>query len=268
MKIALVNSMFFDKNTSKKYINDYLKTSDYFFKTAKKYFLKNHDVDFITITNIDDHIINLDVIVKKIDYHIEGLYHALTMKVLCLEFIEDDYDFIFVADADQIFVNYVNDIDLLTHDYVFLRHFYKPSFNSILEQNTTCLKINFNGSKNEWSMGNFFGGRTKTMKELLNFSKKIHFENFGKNVSKDYGYYCKFSEEFFIGAFPYERNINYKILNVITNPYNDLSNDYFLSDFFDNNGDDNLYKNLKNVKILHNTKKNFIQLDRVITFFI
>jgi hypothetical protein len=268
MKIALINSMFFDKGTNIHYVNTYNKTSDYFFKTAKKYFLKKHDVDFLTITNIDNHINNKDVQVIKVDYPIDGLYHALTMKVLCLEFVKKEYDYIFVADADQIFVNEVNDEDILNDDYVFLRHFYRPKFNGILSECTDYLTINFDGENVEWTMGNFFGGKKKVMEELLKFSKKIHEENFPKNISKNYEYYCKYAEEFFVGAFPHEKNVSYKTLSSITNPYEDLNNDYFLSDFIDDNKEQTLYQNIKNVKILHNTKKNLEQLDRVIKFFI
>lgn len=267
MKIALINSMFFNKGTSENYINDYIKTSDYFFKTAKKYFLKNHDVDFLTITNTDKHLDNTDVKIIKVDYPIDGLFHALTMKVLCLEFIEEEYDYIFVADADQIFVNEVTEKDILTNDYVFLRHFYRPTFKSILNENTDCLHVGFDGDKVEWSMGNFFGGKGKIMKMLLDYSKEIHFQNFGKNVKEQFNYYCRYAEEFFVGAFPHEKMIDYKMLSVITNPYEDLNNDYFLSDFF-NDETGNQYETINNVKILHNTKKNFNQLDRVIKFFI
>lgn len=268
MKIALINSMFFNHGIGSDYVKKYIKTSDYFFKTAKKYFLKNHDVDFITITNHGDYINNPDVKVIKVNYPIEGLYHALTMKVLCLEFIEEDYDYIFVADADQIFINEVTDNDILSNDYVFLRHFFRPKFNHILAENTDCLKINFDGEFVEWSMGNFFGGTRNTMEGLLEYSKKIHEENFGKNIKEGYGFYCRYAEEFFISAYPYEKNINFKILSVITNPYDDIKHDYFLSDFIDDNEEENLYEKIKNVKILHNTKKNMVQLDRVIKFFI
>lgn len=268
MKVALVNSMFFNQGIGRDFVKNYIKTSDYFFKTAKKYFLTNHEVDFLTITNTDNHIDNSDVKVIKVDYPIGGLYHALTMKVLCLEFIPKDYDYIFIADADQIFVNEVTDEDVFSHNYVFLRHFYRPTFKSIMDENTTCLNISFDGNQKEWSMGNFFGGTQDTMQGLLEYSKKIHDENFEKNIKEGYGFYCRYAEEFFVSSYPHEKNIDFKMLSVITNPYDDLKNNYFLSDFIDDNESQNLYKNITNVKILHNTKKNFSQLDRIIKFFI
>jgi len=69
MKIALVNSIFFERWVNPDYVNNYTKQSEFFFKTAKKYFLRNHEVDFLTITNTDYQINNSDVKVIKVDYH-------------------------------------------------------------------------------------------------------------------------------------------------------------------------------------------------------
>ena len=232
------------------------------YDSAKKNFLPNHDVDFIFLTN-DDTIHIDDVINIKFNHFVLGYHHCLLMKVLSLRYIENVYDYIFVSDHDQIITNVINDSDLLLEDMYILQHFFNPTVKSIYYDvtNPEIMKLNFDISKYRWTMGNFYGGKSKIIKEYLNFVEIQHSESLKLNyMHPGVNFYAKYPDEFFLIKYVYENDINYKILN--SSPESTL--DVFLSDFVE---DENLYPTLTKAKILHNTKKNLELLKKIKIYY-
>jgi hypothetical protein len=189
MKIALINSLFFpDKNFL--LINDYYDTSEAFFKSAKKNFLLNHDVDFVLITN-NERKHDLDFVKHiVVDYHPNEYQHLLFMKVLCLKYLNEKYDYIFVADADQIIVSEITDKDILDSEYVFMRHFYNASFKDTYPSMTKFIDVNYPEGA-IWTMGNFFGGTYNHIINLYKLSQEYHDKLYPHTVMPEFGFYQK-----------------------------------------------------------------------------
>lgn len=215
------------------------------FKSVKKYFLSNQYVDFIVFTDVDD-TPNIDGITY---INIDNSYHnVLTyfqfQKILSLNYINlDEYNFIFVCDSDSIFVNEVVESDVLTHDFITLNHFSNIKTKDYINQWTDIFTID---DEIEHIMGNFWGGNSKTVKKLLEFTNVIWDEH------KDYdfngcGFFSLHSEEVVIVKFLVDYNIKEKRLS--------SSLDYNVSSFLtDLKGYGNLLNNLHNFKLIHDTK--------------
>jgi hypothetical protein len=257
MKIALINSLFFP-NENYHLVNDYYDTSEVFFRSAKKNFLPNHDVHHILITNISrrhpldfvEHIVT--------DYTPKEFHHLLFMKVLCLQFLKEDYDYIFVADADQIITCQITDEDILDADYVFMRHFYNALYKDALPSMTSFIDVNYPENA-VWTMGNFYGGKQEHVMNMYNIAQETHNKLYLNAIMPEFGFYCKYPDELFITKYPYENNVNYKILS--SNASFTNVSDIFLSDFSTEIED---YQYSNNVKMLHNTKKDIKLLKELI----
>lgn len=256
MKIALINSLFFPSDNYH-LINDYYDTSEAFFRTAKKNFLPNHDIHFILITN---HSRKLDLnFVEHIvaDYHPMEYNHLLFMKVLGLKFLTEEYDYVFVADADQIIVSEITDEDILGCEYVFMQHFCNILFKDAHLEMTNFIDCKYPENA-IWTMGNFYGGEYKHVMNLYNLSQKYHDKLYQNSIMTEHNFYCKFPDELFITKYAYENEVNYKILSSNGTFVN--NGELFLSDFSTNEED---YFYTKNVKILHNTKKDITFLKKI-----
>lgn len=260
-KIALINMLFFNDSIKKDKVKDYLTMSNCFFRSAEKYFLKNHDVDYIVITNQEENI-GLDYVKHiKTDYETKEFHHILLMKVLGLQFLQDEYDYIFVSDADQIIINEITDEDLLTHEYSFMSHYFGTTLKSIEKSMTTFVEVNCE-PKDHWTMGNFYGGSSKNMYELFRQSKEIHENLYPHSIMQEHKFYCKYPDELFIAKYAYENDVDYKLLSSNLNFSNGENS--FLSDFKDHEGH---YPNVHNAKILHDTKKSFDVLNKIIKYY-
>lgn len=231
------------------------------YNTAKKHFLPDCEVDYIFISNEDIIIDGVKNI--KIDYKIEGFWHMCLMKILSLKYVPDDYDAIFVCDTDQIFVNTVNKEDL-DHEMVIVEHFYYPTVESIHENITKSVELNFDTKKERWTMGNFFGGKTDTIKKLVRFSENLHNRHVKDPYDEHIHFYTRYPEELFLIKYIYENNIPHIRLNTCSFPHEKGSN-YFLSDFQEN---ESSYIPFPEVRLLHNTKKNIQTLKNVINYYI
>lgn len=230
------------------------------YKSAKKYFLPNQDVDFIYVTNCN---IKIDGVTNiRINKKIKGYHEMLLMKILCVEYLQQEYDYIFVNDGDQIFVDYVGD-EILENDFNVVKHFFSPSIRGVLENMTQFVEIDGDIDTNEWTMGNFFGGKSDEFMGLLNKTKEYH-EKYKNFYDPDNGFYTRFPDEVFLMKYVVEENKNYNRLPAITIP-NHIDGNFFVSDFQDNV---NFYPNFTNVKLLHNTKKNFDTLRQIIKYYI
>ena len=102
------------------------------------------------------------------------------MKVLSVEYVPKEYDYIFSLDVDQIFVNEVTDEDLLHNDFILTKHWCNPTYASILDEVTPFISVNFKAEDYFWALGSFFGGKSKNMYELFEQSNKIHNELFNR----------------------------------------------------------------------------------------
>jgi hypothetical protein len=278
MKIAFIGTLFFDESFNKDIIsNTYLKCIDALFKSGKKYFLPNHEVEFLLITNNDNvHLDHLEYVkLIKVDYYIHNNWHAYLMKILGIEFVPKEYDYIFSLDVDQLFVNEVKDEDVLLNDFSIMEHWAKPTYASILEGVTEFVTVDFDAKEYYWVLGSFFGGKSEKMYELFEMSKKIHDELFNKKIREDCNFYSKYPEELFIGKYVYENKIDFKNLIGSLGFDEDITKEFFLGDFeqlankyVKNDKDETLFKDIKNIKLIHNTKMNLEAFDAFAKYYI
>ena len=181
------------------------------------------------------------------------------MKILSLKYLEDKYDFIFVNDTDQIYVDYVGE-DLLNHDINLLEHFYYPLVKGIHEDITDIVELNFDTTKERWTLGNFFGGKAEIMKNLAATSETWHETYKQHSYSPHIHFYSRYPEELFLIKYVFENNIEHKRLIARGTPQ-EAEEVNFLCDFQDNI---EVYDNLKHVVMFHNTKKNVEVLRKVV----
>lgn len=256
MKIAIVNTLFFP-NENYQLIDDYFITSEVFFESAKKYFLVDHDVEYLLITNTKKKIKKKYIKTIVVDHRPSEYHHILLMKVLAIKYIKEKYDYIFVSDSDQIFVNHVVDSDLLDVDYNLTQHFMRLKYKDALPTMTKFVNVKHD-DETPWVMGNFYGGRYENIMEMCEMTQKNHDELYGRYIMNEFGFYSKYPDELFISKYAYETNVNYKFLS--SEPTFDENTKAFLSDFSLNEND---YLNKKKVKLLHNTKKDINFLKKI-----
>jgi hypothetical protein len=274
MKIAVICTLFFSKQFhgisyqhEKNLLDIYKKCVEVLFKSGKKYFLPNHEVEFLLITNHDFIELNhLDYVkLIKVDYDIHNNWHGYLMKLLGIEFVPKEYDYIFSLDVDQIFVNEVVDDDVLSHDFVVMKHWSNPTYSSILSEVTNFIDIDFNGEEEFWVLGNFFGGKSKKMYELFEKSNKIHNDLLNKKIMEHCNFYSMYPEEMFVGKYINENNVNYKYLtgSLGFDEGEEAKRSLFLGDFehlwrkyVQNDNDETIFQNITNVKLIHQTKIN------------
>jgi len=128
--------------------------------SAKKYFLKDHQVNFVVFTDMSEHPRIQDVNFVKIDNsHSESLNYHQFQKVLSLNYCNlDNYDYIFVNDTDQMYINPVTDDDLISDQLVILNHFDSNCKTKSSLENFWSDVIRIEDPEIEHTMGNFFGG--------------------------------------------------------------------------------------------------------------
>jgi hypothetical protein len=257
-KIAFVSGYYFI-NGKTKMDDDVRFMYESLYHSAKKYFLTNHETDFIFITNGDDKIDGVTNI--RIDNHFEGYHEMLLMKILCVDYLTEEYDYIFVSDGDQIFVDYVYD-DILEHPFNAVKHFFNAKSTGIIRELSQFVKISGNTDDITWCTGNFFGGKSDTFNFLLEKTKQYdsHYQQYYDPLN---GYYARYPDEVLLMKILIEEKIGYNELS--SNDVLEMSeNKFYLGDFIN---DENLYPNFNNVKLLHNTKKNINLLRKVIKYY-
>jgi len=237
------------------------------YKSAKKFFLKEHNVDFIFITN--DETIKIDDVKNVVINHkVDGFWYMCLMKILSLKYLEEEYDYIFVNDTDQIFVNEIGD-ELLKDNFYLLNHFYYPTIESIYRDITPPVEkndivpLNFENKNDYWTMGNFFGGKSELMKNLCSFTETQHNLYVREKYHPDFHFYTRYPEELFLIKYIYENKISHTRLHANGNPKATGMN-YFMGDFYDK---ENIYPNIPEIRIIHNTKKNVELLKEIMQFY-
>lgn len=310
MKIAVYTSLFFadpmvDYLQTKAHgvtphsLLGYAKCANAMYKSAKKYFLKNHDVEFVLITNvpnIEEFGIDTELIkVIKVEYNdIKVTEHSYLMKVLSIGFMDTtQYDRIYLVDNDSIFINEVVDEDLLPYDMVAQRHWANEhaTYHRVWSSSTQFIPINFdaNAPGHEWVMGNFFGGKAELMYDMWVKTKEIHDKLFNVEIQPGFDFYTRYSEELFVGKYIYENVPNFKLMDGIYDleeefkmencnapegqyclpgwgifPRSDRTKQYWLSEFKHN---ESLYPHITCAKLLHATKANLELLDKVLPYY-
>lgn len=241
-----------------------------FFLTAKKFFLPNsdnYDVDFLFITNSNE-TCDLDFVKTiRIEEESKGYSYGCLMKILCLEHVPNEYEYIFVADMDSIFAQEIKEEDLLGKPFVFLDHYYKPPLQSILETDT-FIKIGADISKEFWTMDTFIGGKYDVMMDFNKFARKHHNIHLGEQGPRG-GFYSYYPGEFFILKYVFETKIDHRRLSSCCEFGPGESGRQFHIGELPNNLDS---KNglglefLKHYKQLHQTKMKLEILDEVVKY--
>jgi hypothetical protein len=268
-KVAFVSPMAFEKN-GQKIPERYKKCITPFFKTAKKFFLPNnptYDVDFILLTNSSDNC-ELDY-VKTIRTYEEtnGYSYGCLMKILLLEHIPNEYDYIFVADMDSVFANEFKE-DILEKPFVFLDHYFKPTLKSILDIDTQHVTIDADISNEKWTMDTFIGGTYEMMMRFNKFAREQHSKYYGKN-SFEYGFYSKYPGELFILKFVFENKIDHKRLTACCELHPNSANQIWHIGELPNNWDSKNGMGIEFIKYyrqLHQTKMKLDILDEVVKY--
>lgn len=225
------------------------------YKSGKKYFLPNHDVDFIFLTN-GDYTIN-DVKNIRFERPIDGFWEMCLMKILSIRQLQDKYDYIFVHDTDQIYIKDVSE-DILDPDFVLLNHWFSPPLKDVHGGVTDIVKLNFDSTGLQWTMGNFFGGKYENMMNLLEMTEREHQNHLGHNFDGQH-FYARYPEELFVLKYAYENNINIKRLDCVMHP-NLTDQEVFLGEY---NVDMEETNKIKNATLLHNTKLNIPNLKKM-----
>lgn len=266
-KIAVVSGYYTNGIGNSSLNNETRLMFDTMFKSVKKYFLTDHDVDCIFISNDNIQIDN--VINYKINYEIPNgnYWHITIMPLISLDILDKEYDYVFLIESDIILVNPVVDSDLLDSDFYMLDHFWKwHSIQIGVPKITGFVDMNFdNKDKLLWTMGSFKGGKYETMMELCKKSKEYHEKYYGNDF--DNGFYAQYPEEVFMLKFVFENNIEHKRITCNIEPPNGetafFTNLEFLK--FENEND---YFNIKNFKLIHNIKSDFSLFKKMIPFYI
>lgn len=260
MTTAFVSSYFHYENGGEMNLNQ-IHMYEALYKSAKKYFLPNTDVEFIFITNTDTTFSNITNINFKLDNRIQSYQHILLMKLLCLKYLTKQYEYIFVSDGDQLWIDYINE-DFLKNEFYIMEHYFKPSAQRILNEVTSVIKIDGLTEHEEWTMGNFFGGKSHVMMDLLRHSEEWY-EEYSKTNSANLDFFAVYPDEVFIMKYMVEQNKNFTRLNTVTVPgISDVK--YFCSDF---QIDETLYPHINNAKVLHNTKKDVSTLNKITKYY-
>jgi hypothetical protein len=215
------------------------------YNTAQKYFLSNHNVDFVLFSD-DDIIIDGVKTIKIEKPHLQSINYYQFLKVLSLNTIDlDQYDYVFVNDTDQMFVNPVSESDVLTNELCILSHFY-PNIKTKEQMVFWSDVVEINDPNKQHTMGNFFGGPVSIIKNFLNFCNDFWSKH------KEYsfngtGIFSVYPEEVLLIKFLIDYDIKEKRL--ISQLH--FENVGFMTNI---NAFGELIPNLKNFKLIHNIK--------------
>lgn len=179
--------------------------------SAKKYFLKDHQVDFVVFTDMEEYPHIQDVNFVKIDNsQSESLNYYQFQKVLSLNYCNlDNYDYIFVNDSDQMYINPVNDDDLISDQLVILNHFHPGCKTKHNLENSWSNVIRIENPEIEHTMGNFFGGPREIIKDFLNFCNEI-WKNHKNDIFPPANFFAMYPEECLLIKFISDNNMKEK----------------------------------------------------------
>lgn len=229
-------------------VNIKIEQIDLLVKSAKKYFLTNHNVEFLVFTDIKNtqEIENVKFI--QIDNSFCDCISCYQFqKVLSLNYVDlNQYDYIFVHDIDQVYVSQVLDSDLLSNDLCILNHLAKEKIKMGINWWSNIIKID---NDLEHTTGNFWGGPKHLIKLFLEYSNNFW------DINKDYkneriNFFTEHPEEVMLIKFIDYYRIKERRISCSLN----FDESSFMT-AITINGDikDN---QLKNFKLIHDTKVN------------
>lgn len=215
-------------------------------RSAKKHFLKNHDIEFVVFTDQKERPYIEDVSYIEIDNtYSKTIHYYQFQKLLSLNYINiEQYDYIFVNDIDQVYVNDVTDEDILTNTFSVVNHFYPFKMSNEIENWTDI--FNHINTDFYYIMGTFFGGPKHIIKDFVTYTNHI-WDKHKDYKYRDFDFFSKNPDEVIIGCFLAENNIGVTRLSSSI----EHSRPAFLTNFeylF------NHQKNITNFKLVHNTK--------------
>ena len=231
--------------TSVNVIEQSIEELNLLYTTAKKFFLPNHQVDFVLFSDNDISIDGVTTIKINTPKILSKSYYQF-LKVLSLNEINlENYDYIFVNDSDQMYVDYVNDEDLLNNKLCILSHFYRSmSLKEHIKFWTDIIEIE--DPNVQHTMGNFFGGPKDLMKGFLNYCNE--FWRVNENYSfRGSGFFAEYPEEILLIKYILDKKIPFVRLSTDIQ----MSNKSFMTNI---NASGNVLNDYKNFKLIHNTK--------------
>jgi hypothetical protein len=219
------------------------------YSTAKKKFLTEHTVEYVLFSDKEVSFDGVKV-VKVETPHIQSPSYYQFLKVLNLNHVDlSKYDYVFVSDSDQMFVNDVTNDDILTNQLCILSHFY-PEIKTKEHIHFWSDVVDINDSSIRHTMGNFFGGPSTIITDFLNFCNS-YWDKYKNHNFNGTSMFSLYPEEVLLIKYIIENNIEEKRLS---------SNLYFDQESFLVNincyGD--LKANIKNFKVVHNTKHDLL----------
>ena len=235
---------------------------DLLVRSAKKYFLINHNIDFIVFTDVKEKptISNVNFVDIDNTFSNSKSYYQF-QKILSLNYVDlGKYDYVFVHDIDQVYVSEVNDSDLLSNDLCILNHLGKEKVKTGIGWWSNVVQID---NDIEHTTGNFWGGPTHLIKLLLEYSNNfwsIHKDHKNERVN----FFTEHPEEVMLIKF-----IDYYRIKErrITSSLNFNESAFLTAITTNGNISDS---QLKNFKLIHDTKVNIDwsrELFRKSTFF-
>lgn len=231
--------------TSVSVVNSDIDQLNLLYSSAKKFFLPGNNVRHVLFTDNDIAIEGVET-VRIESPHIQSPSYYQFLKVLSLNSINLDlYDYVFVNDVDQMYVDYVQDSDLLSNQLCILSHFF-PTIKTKEQLMHWSDIVEINDANVQHTMGNFFGGPVSIIKEFLAFCNDFW------NKHKDHSYngtgmFSLYPEEVLLIKFIVDNNIQERRLQSQLH----FENKGFMTNI---NAFGDLVENLKNFKLIHNIK--------------
>ena len=214
--------------------------------STKRKFLKNHNVDIKMFSNIHITYPGTETLIIKIDENIKNENYYQLHKVLALNHINlDAYDYVFVSDIDQMFINTVNDDDLLLNKLCIMEHFYKDLRTADNMRHWSDV-ITFVDREYKHTMGNFYGGPVHIIKDFLQYVNG-YWQEYKNHVFPPVGFFSKYPEEVLLIKYIKEKNLSEHRIPCSIN----FINPAFMTNI---NAFGNLYEHLDSFKLIHNIK--------------
>lgn len=214
--------------------------------STKKKFLKNHNVEVKMFSNLRVQYPGTETLLFTLNKDIKNENYYQLYKVLALNHFDlDRYDYIFVSDIDQMFINNVVDNDLLVDKLCIMEHFYKDLRTADNMHHWSDV-IKFDDRNYRHTMGNFYGGPTHIIKDFLQYVNN-YWNQYKDHVFAPVGLFCKYPEEVLMIKYLKDKNlVEHRISSSIN-----FINPAFMTNI---NAFGNLFEHLNNFKLIHNIK--------------
>ena len=214
-------------------------------ESTRKKFLKTHNVKIVIVTNTDVSYPGVDIVNIAVDGINNENYFQL-YKILALNHIDlDNYDYVFVSDIDQMFINAVEDNDLLLGKLCIMQHFY-PELRTADNMQFWSDVIQVTDRNSRHTMGNFFGGPVTIIKDVLSYVNN-YWQKYKDHKFHLAGFFCKYPEEVLLVKYISDKQIEeYRIPCSIH-----FTTPAFMTNI---NAFGNLFDHLNDFKLIHNIK--------------